>query len=136
MKNLILFLTLAFFLGFTISKAQETKSIQGKLVINKYYKTVSQPKYNIDSVSIKNDTLTLFIKYLGGCKTPVFNLVTNGGVTYISPPMMILYLEQVEINEHCKKITNIVLHIPILTIRKINTSTLKLNIDNRSYILY
>ncbi len=136
MKNLNLLLILTFCFGSTISKAQQTKSVQGQLVIDKYSKKLQQPKYNLDSLSLKNDTLTLFIKYLGGCKTPVFNLVTNGGITYASPPMMILYLEQVEINEHCKKITSAVLHFPIAAVKKINTSALKLNIDNRKYVMY
>ncbi len=136
MKNLTLLLILPLCFGFFVSKAQQTKSVQGQLVIDKYYKKVPLPKYNIDSLSLKNDTLTLFIKYLGGCKTPVFNLVTNGGITYASPPMMILYLEQVEINEHCKKITSTAIHFPIAAVKKINTSALKLNIDNRKYVMY
>ena len=136
MKNLNLLLILTFCFGSTISKAQQTKSVQGQLVIDKYSKKLQQPKYNLDSLSLKNDTLTLFIKYLGGCKTPVFNLVTNGGITYASPPMMILYLEQVEINEHCKKITSTAIHFPIAAVKKINTSALKLNIDNRKYVMY
>jgi hypothetical protein len=138
MKSLQKILTTLYCLACVYGHAQQNgpASITGHLVIDKYHKHFDSPQYMLDSVAIANDTMHLFIQYLGGCRTPVFNLISNGGTTKTAPPMMMLYLEQVDLVERCRKICNTRIDIDITGLRATNYTFMFLNIDNKKSITY
>jgi hypothetical protein len=60
--------------------------------------------YNIDSLSISGDTLSVFVNYSGGCETHSFDLYSNGMYAKSSPPQLSLCLKHSGKTDQCKKL--------------------------------
>jgi hypothetical protein len=73
--------------------------------------------YNVDSMTINNDTLSIFVNYSGGCKEHTFDLYSNGMYAKSLPPQLSLCLKHTNNGDACRKL--------IMKELKFNVSNLK-----------
>lgn len=74
--------------------------------------------YNVDSIKVTNDTLSVFVNYSGGCKEHSFELYSNGMYAKSLPPQLSLCLRHTGNGDAC---------------RKLIMQELKFNINNLKY---
>ncbi len=61
--------------------------------------------YNIDSVKIKDDILSVFVNYSGGCKPHTWDLISNGMYSKSLPPQIEVVLKHANNNDNCRRLS-------------------------------
>ena len=61
--------------------------------------------YNVDSVKIKDDILSVFVNYSGGCKPHTWDLISNRMYTKSLPPQVEVVLKHANNNDNCRRLS-------------------------------
>ena len=61
--------------------------------------------YTIDSVKVKDDILSVFVKYSGGCKPHNWDLISNGKYSKSLPPQIEVVLKHANNNDNCRRLS-------------------------------
>ncbi|MDF2436852.1 MAG: hypothetical protein K0Q95_1228 [Bacteroidota bacterium] len=59
--------------------------------------------YQLDSLSLNSDTLSVFVNYSGGCEKHTFQLISNGMYAKSMPPQLSLCLKHSANDDHCRQ---------------------------------
>ncbi len=60
--------------------------------------------YNVDSISVEGDVLSVFVNYSGGCKEHSFELLSNGMYAKSLPPQISVCLKHTNNEDNCRKL--------------------------------
>jgi len=115
--------------------AQATKSV-ASVVLNKDYIPSEKQTYNLDSTSLKEDILTIYVSYSGGCKEHSFELVTNGRYAESNPPQLIIFLKHDNNGDACRQLKTAALDFDVSSLKHPSAKSIKLNLNNQHIIPY
>lgn len=87
--------------------------------------------YKIDSLFIKDDILSIFINYSGGCKEHAFQLVSNGMYAKSMPPQLFLCLKHNANDDQCKKMILKELRFDVSDLKYKGSNTVILKLGNK-----
>ncbi|MGZ4061154.1 MAG: hypothetical protein ACXVPU_19135, partial [Bacteroidia bacterium] len=60
--------------------------------------------YNVDSLAVNGDILSIFVNYGGGCKEHTFELVSDGMYSKSLPPQISVCLKHTNNSDNCRKL--------------------------------
>ena len=60
--------------------------------------------YQVDSLTVNENILSVFVNYSGGCKPHVFDLVSNGMYSKSLPPQIAVCLKHANNGDACRKL--------------------------------
>lgn len=91
--------------------------------------------YNVDSMRVNNDTLSVFVNYSGGCKEHSFDLYSNGMFAKSMPPQLSLCLKHTSNEDGCRKLIIQELKFNINNLKYPGKNTVVLKLGNKK-VLY
>jgi hypothetical protein len=92
--------------------------------------------YNIDSLKINGDILSLFINYSGSCKEHSFELYSKGMFAKSLPPQLSLCLRHNSNDDACRELINKELKFNIINLRYPGKNTVILKIGEKQRVTY
>ena len=81
--------------------------------------------FNVDSLAIAGDVLSIFVNYSGGCKEHTFELYSNKMYAKSLPPQLILYLKHINNEDGCRRLITQELKFNISAVKYTNSLILK-----------
>jgi hypothetical protein len=93
-------------------------------------------EYIIDSVKIKNDILSLFVNYSGGCKTHSFELYSNAAYAKSLPMQTWVCLKHTGNDDACRQLISEELKFNISQLQHKGQNTVVINIGNKQKVEY
>lgn len=91
--------------------------------------------YNVDSMRVNNDTLSVFVNYSGGCKEHSFDLYSNGMFAKSLPPQLSLCLKHTSNEDACRKLIIQELKFNVNNLKYPGKNTVVLKLGNKK-VLY
>ena len=110
LRNIILFCLVLLYSECNSAKKGQLPAKQDKIehpgviIDNSFMPGYDKPTYNINSVTIAGDILSLNISYTGGCNEHSFELISNGLYAKSLPPQITVYLKHQSHDDTCEKI--------------------------------
>jgi len=92
--------------------------------------------YNIDSMKISGDILSVFVTYSGGCKEHSFELYSNGMYAKSLPPQLSLCLRHSSNDDACRELINQELKYTISKLKYPGNNTVILKLGAKQRITY
>ena len=81
--------------------------------------------FNVDSLAIAGDVLSIFVNYTGVCKEHTFELYSNKMYAKSLPPQLILYLKHINNEDGCRRLITQELKFNISAVKYTNSLILK-----------
>lgn len=92
--------------------------------------------YNIDSMKINGDILSLFINYSGGCKEHSFELFSNAMYAKSLPPQLSLCLRHTNNGDSCRELVNQEIKFNVSKLKYPGKNTLILKLGDKQRVTY
>jgi len=90
--------------GSTTTASQTQTSVKSASVDPQADMSVTGAAYNVDSISLSGDVLSVFVNYSGGCKDHSFELISNGMYAKSMPPQVSVILKHTNNGDNCRKL--------------------------------
>lgn len=107
-----------------------------EIEINPDYAAPDRVDFKIDSGSVKNGLLTLYVRYSGGCKEHNFRLIANNYIKKSLPPQTELFLEHDSNNDSCYRPLEKVIIFNLSKLDLSNFEQIILDVNHQVYINY
>lgn len=117
-------------------KAEKAKVEAKEIEINPDYAAPDRVDFKIDSGSVKNGLLTLYVRYNGGCKEHNFRLIANNYIKKSLPPQTELFLEHDSNNDSCYQPLEKVIIFNLSKLEISNFEQIILDVSHQVYINY
>ncbi len=117
----------------TISDLSEIKNI---IIDPKINMMDTGASYNIDSMKVNADILSVFVNYSGGCKTHSFDLYSNGAYAKSLPPQASLSLKHVSNGDACRQLIVQELKFNISKLKYSGQNTVIVELGNTQPVYY
>ena len=102
-----LFLLLAFNACHRKSCVKEKDAVVKNVIVNaELNKSETGDSYQIDSINIDEDILSVFVNYSGGCKEHSFELYNNGAYAKSLPPQTSVTLKHDGHGDSCRELVS------------------------------
>jgi len=92
--------------------------------------------YNIDSIKIDDDVLSIFVNYSGGCKEHSFELYSNGMYAKSLPPQLPLSLKHTNNDDSCRELVTQELKFNINKLKYPGKNTVILKVGEKQRVSY
>ena len=133
--------TLCFLLAFSCKPKQNisaekivSKVEQREIIINQEYSPPSRLDFTIDSGKVVDKTLSLYVKYTGGCKPHDFQIVATNFIKKSLPPQTELFLIHNTNNDSCFRPLEKVLNFNLSKLNLNQFETIILDVNHQVYI--
>jgi hypothetical protein len=90
--------------------------------------------YNIESVTLEKDIMTINVSYSGGCKEQSFKLISNKAFSKSLPPQVGINLVQNKNGDSCREIVRKQLKFNLRNLRYEGQKSVKLNFNKEHYM--
>jgi len=138
MKRIVLSNIVITFLSISLFSCNSTKQITQEhtdiknVILNQSLnpKTLIFNTFIIKKVSIKDNILSLYISYTGGCKKHSFDLISKGEYTKSLPRSLQLYIKHNNNDDNCTENIKESFNFNISSLKLLNTQSLSLKITN------
>ncbi len=92
--------------------------------------------YNVDSMKINGDILSVFVNYSGGCKEHSFEIYSNGMYAKSLPPQLSLCLRHSSNDDSCREIINQELKFNMVKMKYPGKNTVILKLGAKQRVTY
>ena len=98
--------------------------------------TATGAAYTVDSISIKENILSVFVSYSGGCKEHAFELLSNGMYAKSLPPQISVVLKHTNNGDNCRELVmkELKFDVSALKYKSGNTTVIRLGDKKANYI--
>lgn len=119
-----------------VSNTNNDASIKHIIIDTKTNMLDTGDAYNIDSIKINKDILSLFVNYSGGCQQHSFELYNNGISTRSLPPQTSISLKHLGNKDMCRQLISEEVKVNISSLKDKSKSPLILMFSNGQKVTY
>lgn len=88
----------------TSAQAENKEVIEDAVVETGADITATGAMYTVDSMTVKDNILSVFVKYSGGCKEHSWDLISNGMYAKSMPPQLTVCLKHTNNGDACREL--------------------------------
>lgn len=92
--------------------------------------------YTIDSAKVKNDILSIFVNFSGGCKPHSFELFSNGAYGKSLPPQVFVCLKHIGNEDACRQLITQELKFNVSKLKYPGQNTVVIDLGNKHRVYY